>query len=282
MIYVTCTTRNRFWHSALTALSIINSNCTDCFIEVIDDASSGKWSNAKHCMFLDLAERGLVQSYTKFSQKLGFCRGREFLIQRFLSEDSFTHWFHLDDDILIGQGVIQQAVEDLEVPLAGQGLLHVYANPWCTYSPTVGPFATVTKIGGACFLVKKDLLVKLGQNPYTNQTNGEEANARWWASLRRSGYSMFIRWTKPYQCQHTGNVDSTIFGYTPSWESLFAKDLRTGRIVDVKPFPLDRLRRAIKSRDLSAYVRSQNVICSQSLRLCTQETKTEHSIRSTG
>jgi len=267
MIYVTVTTRNRFWHSAMTALALAQIDSKGCFIHVLDDATDDAFQEAKKFMFEDLKYRGFIQRYERVPEKIGFCAGRELLVNRFLAEKRFSHWFHLDDDILIGPNTIQKAFRDVDGPLLErQGILHVFANPWCTYQPFKGEFATVTKIGGACYIIPKPVLLKVG-NPYEGQTDGEKANARFWAALNRQGSPMFCRWTNPYLCQHTGNVESTIFGHTPTWEAMYAKDFKSGNIVEVPPFRTKELRAAVKSRNLSGYVWRVNTACKMKVKL---------------
>lgn len=257
MIYVTITTRNRFWHSALTMLSVVQSANKGCFIHVLDDASDDEMAETKRHLFTDLSLRRLVSRYEPLPERIGFCAGRELLVERFLNEPRFSHWFHLDDDILIGTRTILTAVQDLEGPLERKGLLHVYANPWAKWKPHVGHFAYVEKVGGACYVVSREVMEVIG-NPYTGQTDGEKANARFWKLLHGAGHPMHIRWTNPYQCQHTGNVESTIFGHTPKWEALYAKDFKTGNLVEVPPFRMRDLRAAVKARRLSSYVVQMN------------------------
>lgn len=281
MIYVTCTTRNRFWHSALSALALANMQREGCFIHVLDDATDDEFAEAKRIMFEDLALRRLISRYERLPERVGFCGGRELLVNHFFNRSQFTHWFHLDDDILIGPATVKTALQDLEGPLERKGILHVYANPWCDYKASKGNFAYVTKIGGACYIVSKTVLQEIG-NPYTGQTDGEKANARFWQSLRRKGHPMHVRWTNPYQCQHTGNVESTIFGHTPKWEAMYAKDFRTGNPVEVPPFRMGELRAAIKSRNLSGYTWRMNSACKTQVKLPAPGSQTGIEIRQKG
>jgi len=267
VIYVTCTTRNRFWHCALTALSVAQINRRSCFIHVLDDATDDMFQEAKTLMFENMVHRGLIQRYERVPKRIGFCAGRELLVNRFMGESWFTHWFHFDDDILIGPNTIQQAFRDVDGPvLERQGILHVFANPWCDWKPYKGDFAYVSKIGGACYIIPKPIMSKIG-NPYAGQGDGEKANARFWRALNRVGVPMFTKWTNPYLCQHTGNVESTIFGHTPSWEAMYAKDFKTDRIVEVPPFRSNELRAAIKSRNLSGYTWRMGTACKIQVKL---------------
>lgn len=266
MIYVTLTTRNRFWHCALTALSLAQGTYKGCFVHVLDDASDDAFADAKQHLFDNLKRQDKINRFERLSERIGFCGGRELLVRRFFQQPQFTHWFHLDDDILLGPETVHRAVRDLNGPLAGKGILHVYANPWCDWKKAEGGFAKVRKIGGACYVITKHVLEKIG-NPYTGQSDGEAANAAFWRHLARVGEPMHIRWKNPYLCQHTGNVESTIFGYTPTWESLYAKDFRTGNIVEVPPFQTAELRKAIKSRNLSGYVWRMNSACRVQVKL---------------
>jgi len=242
----------------MTAIAVANVQHKGCFIHVLDDASDDGLREAKQHLFQDLQLRGLIHRYEALPKRIGFCAGRELLVDRLLRENRFTHWFHLDDDILIGNQTIQEAVADFEGPLNRQGIVHVYANPWAKWEKDHEHFATVSKIGGACFVVSRELMQNIG-NPYKNQTNGEKANSVFWGMLKEAGYKMFIRWTNPYHCQHTGNVESTIFGFTPSWEPLYAKDHKSGKIVDVPPFLTEELRVAIRTRNLSGYAWRMNM-----------------------
>lgn len=266
MIYVTCTTRNRFWYSALTALSIAQGNWAGCFVHVLDDASDDNYAEAKEFLFLNMVSRGLIQRYERLPEQIGFCGGRELLVERFMNQNDFTHWFHLDDDILIAPHTLTDAMQDMRRVFRDEGVLQVYVNPWCNWKKWEGQYATVSKIGGACFLVPKVVIRKIG-NPYEGQTDGEEANARWWRTLRKENIGNFIRWTNCYPCQHTGNVESTLFGHTPQWERFYAKDLRTEKLIEVPPFQMDELRAAIKSRKLNSYVARMNAACRIQIKL---------------
>lgn len=257
MIYITVTTRNRFWHSALTMLALVQSPNQGRFIHVLDDASNDEWAESKQHLLRNLLLRRLISRYDRMENRVGFCAGRATLVERFLSEPRFSHWFHLDDDILLGKQTIQKATNDLEGPLDGKGLLHVFANPWCRWKRNVGDFAYASTIGGACYVTNRETMQHIG-NPYSGQTDGETANAGFWKRLQSAGLPMHIRWTNPYQCQHTGNVESTIFGHTPKWEAMYAKDFKTKTLVEVPPFRMRELRAAVKSRRLSSYVRQMN------------------------
>lgn len=258
MIYVTCTTRNRFWHSALTALAVAQINWNDCFFHVLDDASDDNYEEAKRFLFENMVARRIIHRYERLPEQIGFCAGRKLLVDRFMAQNSFSHWMHLDDDILIDQTTLRRALSDLQRVMGNAGVLQIYVNPWSSWKQWQGQFATVTKIGGACYLVPKIVFQKIG-NPYEDQTDGEQANARWWATLRREEIGHFIRWTNCYPCQHTGNVDSTIFGHTPKWEQFYAKDLKTHNLIEVPPFRMRDLRAAVKARDLQTYVARMNV-----------------------
>ena len=267
MIYVTISTRNRFWHSALTAMSVANANWQGCFIHVLDDATDDDFAEAKEYLFNDLLLRNIIHRYEKLPEQIGFCRGRELMVNRFAAESRFLYWLHLDDDILIGPQTVQQALRDVQAaPMDNRAILHLYANPWAAWKPWAGPFARVTKIGGACYLIPKGVMLEIG-NPYTDQTDGEKANAGFWQRAANAEIPMVIRWTQPYQCQHTGNVESTIFGHTPKWEAMYAKDFKTGNIIEVPPFRINELRSAIKGRNLSGYVWRANTACREKVKL---------------
>lgn len=257
MVYVTLTTRNRFWHCALTALAVANGNWRGCFIHVFDDGSDDDFADAKRFLFTDLLNRGVIHRFSRVENKIGFCKGREELVDNLMEESRFLYWLHLDDDILLGPQTGLQAATDMQSSLDNRALLHLYANPWAKWTAWKGPFAKVTKIGGACFLIPRHLMAEVG-NPYRGQDDGEKANADFWARVAQADAPMVIRWTQPYQCQHTGNVESTIFGHTPKWEGLYAKDFKTGRIVEVPQFPMAELRQCVKGKTLAGYVWKAN------------------------
>lgn len=267
MIYVTVSTYNRFWHAALGMLSLSQRSYKNCFVHVLDDASDDRFAEAKDEMLVDLHNRGLIQRYERPATRAGFCRGRERFVHQLLKIESFTHWFHMDDDIVIGDRTIEQAVHDMQGPCKNNGLLHVYMNPWSKPARIDGtPFAKVHRIGGACFIVPRHVMLRVG-NPYVGQTDGEKANAAFWKTLHRLGFAMYARYTQPYECQHVGNVDSVLFGHTPHWESQYAKDHATNKLVEVPRFPMAGLRQAVKSRNLSAYATEVNTACSIRVKL---------------
>lgn len=252
MIYVTVSTRNRFWHSSLTALSLANANLTGCFVHVLDDASDDEYVDARTELYENLLQRKVIHRYDALKANIGFCSVRELFVDHFLRQSRFSHWLHIDDDIIFSEQAINRAFKEYMAYMFNRGVLHLYVNPWCRLVKRFGPFAEVGSIGGASFIVPKRTL-EIIDNPYTNQTDGEKANAEFWRRLAEAKLPMYAKWTRCYPFQHTGNVESTIFGHTPQWEDLYAKDLLTGQIINVPPFSMKELRIAVRAGKLSSY-----------------------------
>lgn len=248
-------------------LSIAQGDWQGFFLHVLDDASDDFFAKCKTELLEDLLNRKVIHRYDRLEEQAGFCRGREMIVNRFLSEPLFRAWLHLDDDLLVGEHFGQAAISDLFKGLDGRSLLHLYINPWSKWNTVENtPFAKVTKIGGAAFAISREAMLKVG-NPYVGETDGEKANAKFWGLLRAAGIPMMLRRVNPHPCQHTGNVESVIFGHTPTWEHLYATNPVTKRIIEVPPFKMDELRKHIKARNLSGYVWRANTACRVKIKL---------------
>jgi hypothetical protein len=239
-------------------LSLVNSGTPRCFVHVIDDGSDEDVSD-RSIMFNDMIERKLIHRYDKLDKSIGFCRVREILADSFLKVNRFHYWFHTDDDMLYGEHVVETSYHDYNTHMQGKGLLHIFPNPWCQPKrPFRGPLAEVPKAGGCVFLLSKNTLKNSYGNPYKDQTDGEGANARFWSNLKSNGFSTSINVVDPYEIQHTGNVNSVIFGQKPQWEPLWHKRFDTGQIVDVSGHSIHLLREALRLKTFDQYVKSSN------------------------
>eukprot|EP00933_Yihiella_yeosuensis_P028669 TRINITY_DN22498_c0_g1_i1.p1 TRINITY_DN22498_c0_g1~~TRINITY_DN22498_c0_g1_i1.p1 ORF type:complete len:377 (-),score=47.18 TRINITY_DN22498_c0_g1_i1:181-1233(-) len=73
-----------------------------------------------------------------------------------------------------------------------------------------------------------------------------DAHVLWLRELLPSkGLPIWIRWEKPYECQHLGNVETLNFGKQPDWEPMWAIDHRSKRIVEVEGYSSVDLRAAL-------------------------------------
>lgn len=254
------TTKNRFWHFSLTVLALINAETKGCFIHVLDDETT---EQDKGPLVENLKERGLVHRYDRLSPSLGFCNTRKVLYERFMSIDRFTHWLHMDDDIVIGPDVIKRASLEYDAQLK-EGVLLLFVNAWSKLNGGIkGQFRGVHHGGYAAFYVSKDTLRKFEQFPYSTTDDGETANDRFTRWLREYRMDLYAQAQIPYAVQHTGNMHSVLFGFKPNFENLWARHPRTGAVIEVPGFNIGNLRHQIKRGTLEQYVRGVNERMSQ-------------------
>ena len=252
-------------------LALVRSKLDGCFIHVLDDASDDEHSEDKRQLCLALEIKGVVHRYERRPVQQGFCSGRELLANRFLQQSRFHVWFHLDDDILVGPTVICRAVADLGISCNNRGWLEVFNNAWLKPDNLNMEFSSVPKAGCACFAVHRETMKIIG-NPYTGYTDGEKCHTDLWGKLADLKLPHLIRVKNPYACQHTGNVESVIFGRTPSWEHLFARDFKSKAVIQVPPFDHKALRAAIKSGKLEDFTRAANYQLGNRIRLPVRKT----------
>ena len=88
-----------------------------------------------------------------------------------------------------------------------------------------------------------------------------EAHLFWLRQLLPSkALQIWVRWRKPYECQHLGNVNTLNFGRQPEWEPMWAINHETKRIVEVPGYQSVDVRAALWAdrKLLPDYVVSKN------------------------
>jgi len=299
-VLLSTATRNRFWHHALSTLSLLEgvrrarleepSQAPRVAFEwhVLDDASDQNVDD-KDAMVQDLVERGYISNYTRLPRPAGTVRVLGHFVDVFLERPELEYWLHCDDDVLVGPTTLLRAVRDYHRDLAGHrrgssrrggGVLAIFVNSWLdeqlsTAPPAFGPYAIAPFLGGASYIVDRASLVATG-NPWTRGINADqrisphEAHVLWFQRLLpEQGFKIWVRFEEPYQCQHLANVNTLNFGKQPDWEPMWALDHRTKRIVEVDGYSSVELRAALWSggamfRD---FVTSRNAEAAEPLRL---------------
>ena len=191
------------------------------------------------------------------SDKVGFVASREYLADHFLNDthhlidnkiarQPYSHWIHLDDDMLLGSGMgvqrnpLYRGLSDYEQHGGHMGLLVLYLNNHVSglfshYSkhvalPRYGPLAGLDYAGAPAFIVNRATLDHIGKregesNPYTlckakdvkHCPEGETANFFWWDLLRTHGLPLLSNVCDAYPVQHLANTHSLIHGYQKGW-----------------------------------------------------------------
>jgi len=198
----------------------------------------------------------------------GFVRSREHLVDYFLhNESEYTHWIHLDDDMLVGYDhSLTRALEDYVNNVVDVGgLLVLFLNSWSRPSiPLVnyGPLQKIKYVGAPAFVISRTTINRIGGNPYTTCRtkrkngcpDGEAANAWFWNKLKKYNMSLLSNTNQAYSLQHLANSHSLIFGRQPSWENLWAtnrnsnsnKKQRQKTLVTVPPYELKQVQHAVR------------------------------------
>lgn len=258
MIYLTITTRNRFWHCALSLLALVNSRRPEAFVHLVDDATGDGSREAKTSLVDDLIDRGIINRADWRGQRGGYNASLCTFCAQFLAGD-FTHWVHLDDDLVYAAETLEAVLADLD-RFAPRDLLFVFVNRWCQPGAAIEgtPLRTVPRAGGAGFALARGALASVG-NPF-DPTRDPLAPLRgyWHDTLAAAGSRRVIRYDQPYRVQHTANDRSLIFGHDPSIEHLWSVDYRTGKLIDVPEFPTYELRSALAGGYLDEFTRAAN------------------------
>ena len=204
----------------------------------------------------------------------GFVASRERLVDAFLTLDgkSYSHWLHLDDDMLIGSGMgkaknaFGRALFEYSTYRPGGGILALFLNSWATPAKkqeftSHGPLVECEYFGAPAFIIDRTSLEQAGGgenlNPYTHCRrvdpkgceDGEAANREFWKLLKSNGMALLSNMYDPYPVQHLANTRSLIFGKKPGWFGLFAWDRNfaaaaaPGAFVAVPPFQTDDILR---------------------------------------
>eukprot|EP00927_Polykrikos_kofoidii_P070756 TRINITY_DN67149_c0_g1_i1.p1 TRINITY_DN67149_c0_g1~~TRINITY_DN67149_c0_g1_i1.p1 ORF type:complete len:651 (-),score=74.94 TRINITY_DN67149_c0_g1_i1:222-2174(-) len=269
---------------------------------VIDDASDENVQR-KDAMVRDMVNRGLVNNYTKLERPSGTVHVLRQFVDVVLSRPDLDFWLHCDDDVLASQDLLVRAVEDYRRDLAGGrwrfdstdgtesqkvphasggggGVLSIFVNSWLdehlsSTTPAFGPYKVGPFLGGASYVVDRATLVQTG-NPWfsamasNDKVSPHDAHVHWLRHLLpKHNLPIWIRWERPYQCQHLGNVNTLNFGRQPDWEAMWAIDHQTKRIVEVAGYDSVEVRAALWSggETLRDYVLSCNARLSEPLRL---------------
>eukprot|EP00434_Breviolum_minutum_P030444 symbB.v1.2.026923.t1/scaffold2730.1/size72026/7 len=280
-------TRNRFWTHALSSLSLLQSlrhakdHAPQIHFEwhILDDATE-RWDlKKKNDMINDLVERKWVANYTRLDRHSGTVRALRHVVDTFLSRADLDLFFHCDDDILMGENTLSRAVLDYVTDLSKDfthagGVLALFVNSWLDeqLSVSTGSYATAPFLGGASYVVDRATLAQ--KNPWKEalqqgRSTPHEAHVFWLREmLPQQKLKIWIRWKKPYECQHLGNVKTLNFGTQPSWEPMWAIDHRSKRIVEVPRFPSRDVRTALLQRNaLRDFVLYHNSLAKEQLSL---------------
>ena len=285
-------TRDRFWRHALSTLSLLASveharqELPNLVLEwhLIDDASSKSDGKKKQAMVQDLVQRGKITNFTKMPRHLGTVRVLSVAFETFLARSDLDFLLHCDDDILMGRRTVARALGDYMADhwkgqAEGGGLLALFVNSWLddqlSRAPAFGAYAAAPFLGGAAYVVDRRTVLATG-NPWAqaiaanSKVTPHEAHVFWLRHLLPSkSLRIWVRWRKPYECQHLGNVNTLNFGRQPEWEPMWAIDHETKRIVEVAGFNSLHVRAALWAdrKLLPDYVASLNAAASVPLHL---------------
>ncbi|CAE8691410.1 unnamed protein product, partial [Polarella glacialis] len=214
------------------------------------------------------------------------------VVATFLARSDLDLFFHSDDDVLMGASTPLRAVQDYLRDLwggkwqkppstaTGGGILALFVNSWLDEQlskaePAFGPYAVAPFLGGAAYIADRMTFEATG-NPWAKALEADrnvpphEAHVLWLRQLLPSqGLPIWIRWDKPYECQHLGNVDTLNFGKQPEWEPMWALDHRSKHIVEVAGYSSVELRAALWAggRALRDFVLAQNAQAVEPLHL---------------
>eukprot|EP00928_Gymnodinium_smaydae_P079715 TRINITY_DN63574_c0_g1_i1.p1 TRINITY_DN63574_c0_g1~~TRINITY_DN63574_c0_g1_i1.p1 ORF type:complete len:585 (-),score=54.51 TRINITY_DN63574_c0_g1_i1:706-2460(-) len=292
-VLLSVATRNRLWTHSLSTISLlqaIDRARSEFEIEwhILDAASSGTESVTKQKILKDLVYRGLVQNYTQLPEQVGTISLLRQFVDIVLQRQEFGYWLHVDDDVLMGRDALLLALRDYrqdfrysaDAPKNRGGLLAIFVNSWLDEqlhrgSPAFGPYAVVPFLGGASYVIDRATLAATG-NPWAkaleanNSVSPHDAHVLWLQRLLpRSGHHIWVRWDRPYECQHLANVDTLNFGRQPGWEPMWAINHITKRIVEVTGYRSVDLRAALWAggEALEDFIRAQNSKALTRLRL---------------
>lgn len=288
-------TRNRFWTHALSTLSLLQSlqyaklHAQQAWFawHILDDASEKSDARKKNDMITDLTQRGWVDNYTRLDRRSGTVHALRHAVDTFLMRKEFHLFLHCDDDILMGEGTLTQAVHDYltdhSKPSRAGGVLALFVNSWLDEQlsdVSSSPYATAPFLGGAAYIADRLTLEATG-NPWAHalknnpRVSPHEAHVQWLRQLLPSkGLQIWIRWQKPYECQHLGNVRTLNFGMQPEWEPMWAIDHTSKKIVEVPGYSSADVRTALwaQQKCLRNFVLYQNSIAREPLKLPTTGT----------
>ena len=222
---------------------------------ILDDATERSDLKKKNDMINDLVERKWVANYTRLDRHSGTVRALRHVVDTFLSRVDLDLFFHCDDDILMGETTLSRAVLDYVTDLSKDftnagGVLALFVNSWLLglklnicceifqwfnslpltrldeqLSVSTGSYATAPFLGGASYVVDRATLAQ--KNPWKEalqqgRSTPHEAHVFWLREmLPQQKLKIWIRWKKPYECQHLGNVTWT-FSMKSSFYSLIA------------------------------------------------------------
>lgn len=217
----------------------------------------------------------------------GFVRSREHLVDYFLNSTSkYTHWIHLDDDMLVGHDrSLSRSVHEYMGNMekcdgsgtgGTGGVLVLFLNTWSRLATPInnhGPLFDIKYAGAPAFILNRQTLQRIGGNPYASCRvqrkkgcpDGEAANEWFWNKLKQHKMSLLSNTQYPFSVQHLANSHSLIFGKQIGWEHLWAtnrnikylqperrggnknkKRRKSTRLVQVLPFVLKDVRHAVR------------------------------------
>jgi len=252
---VTVKTKDRFWHFALTMLSLVN-NKFDGDIVVFDDCSFD-WDR-KEKLLVDLQRRKMIKEFYRVEPGLGFCGISSHVLNYFLSS-RYNHWLSCDDDLIWEQRELGRAMVDYVLFLKNGGVLNIFVNCWVKYKGlSIGPLKEVNRVGFACFLTDRKTIELVGDVYKDSGTDTEMSITLFCDRLREKSLPPVVRYFQPYLCQHTGNLYSAIWGSTPKWEGAWSRNPSTNTILRLPSY--DGIRESLKRNDLESFVRLKNVL----------------------
>ena len=218
----------------------------------------------------------IVEHVNVTSGQGGFVKSREHLADYFL-EHKYTHWMHLDDDMIIGNDgslsrSMREYLEQDHMHLhhdgggsgghIGGGLLVLFLNAWSKPSKPLmyrgkSGIQAIQYVGAPAFIIDRISIDQIGGNPYSSCRkkrkkgcpDGEAANKWFWDKLKAKRMYLLSNTKRPYSVQHLANSQSLIFGKKPHWEHLWATyryGIKKGTVVTVHPYLLSQVQHAVK------------------------------------
>ena len=236
----------------------------------------------------------IVEHVNVTSGQGGFVKSREHLADYFLEatssdgelEHKYTHWMHLDDDMIIGNDgslsrSMREYLEQDHMHLhhdtgsgggsgsgghsgghSGGGLLVLFLNAWSKPSKPLmyrgkSGIQAIQYVGAPAFIIDRISIDQIGGNPYSSCRkkrkkgcpDGEAANKWFWDKLKAKRMYLLSNTKRPYSVQHLANSQSLIFGKKPHWEHLWATyryGIKKGTVVTVHPYLLSQVQHAVK------------------------------------
>ncbi len=262
MIYLSLSTKNRFWNFALTMLCLANADRpANLRVMVYDDHTDDGSQDAKRVLVDDLRDRVFGDraiEYFRSDRQYGY----NTLFYIFMSYPrelpEITHWFHLDDDLCFAPDTLVRMLADYDRWLR-RGALYGFVNAWQNFlrGHCNGPLHHVRELGGCMFLMSRATALSI-RDVFSTPEKQRGRHEEMWAELRRLKETQACRIEQPYQVQHTANADSMLWGKKPQWRDAWSKHLRTGELIDVPGYPIAELRAAVDGGRLEQFVRAAN------------------------